>query len=286
MGIAIHELCLLRYANKKMAFKETVTIGRQTLHVSDRRIRKLVGTEPSHKNQRYCEALLTEFFGATKVDSIDNSDYENATYIHNMNEALPNSLSNKYDTIIDAGTLEHIYNAPQAFKNCSLLSKLGGQILHILPANNCCGHGFWQFSPELFFSLYSEANGYSETEVFVADQSNTKNWYQVKRPTNGKRVEVSSSTEVYVLVRTVLSRKDFSHINVQQSDYVYTWESTRNTERKSLVEATRQRLREIPIARKILKFLHHYYYHFYLRSKTGLDSKNPGLTEIDIESRI
>ena len=41
------------------------------------------------------------------------------------------------------------------------LTKIGGMIIHALPANNFCGHGFWQFSPELFYELYSPENGRS-----------------------------------------------------------------------------------------------------------------------------
>src|ERR1035441_3166291 len=95
----------------------------------------------------------------------------------------------------------------------------GGQILHVLPANNFCGHGFWQFSPELFFSMYSEVNGYRGTQVFIADLSNEYCWYEVRRPHNGERANVTSSTPLYNLVRTQKT-SFFSHENIQQSDYV------------------------------------------------------------------
>jgi len=65
--------------------------------------------------------------------------------------------------------MEHVFNASQGLKNVTRLCAPGGQIIHSLPANNFCNHGFWQFSPELFFSLYSDKNGYSETEIFLAD---------------------------------------------------------------------------------------------------------------------
>lgn len=144
-----------------------------------------------------------------------------------MNKPLPPQLiSNelKYDTIIDFGSLEHIYNAPQAFKNISTLLADGGQILHALPANNWCGHGFWQFSPELFFSLYSDVNGYANTKVFFADLSDNKHWYEVRKPENGIRSCMESCTEVYVLVITKKISTFFSHDTVQQSDFVLTWD--------------------------------------------------------------
>jgi hypothetical protein len=104
-----------------------------------------------------------------------------------------------------------------------MLLKPGGQILHILPANNYCGHGFWQFSPELFFSLYSEENGYKSVEIFIADLTDWKHWYVAAKPKQGRRVEVSSSNPLYILVRAELHSQSFSHRRVFQSDYSYAW---------------------------------------------------------------
>jgi hypothetical protein len=125
--------------------------------------------------------------------------------------------------VFDGGCLEHIFNAPQALKNFSLMCAPGGQIIHSLPANNECGHGFWQVSPELFFSLYSEANGYRDTRVFLANLRDRRAWYEVRKPEGGARAMVTSRTPLYVLVRTRKAAAGFSHENVQQSDYVHEW---------------------------------------------------------------
>lgn len=286
MGIDIHALHFLRNAKKKKPLGDTITIGRQTLYVINSIVKRIVGTKLSYNDQPYCEELLKEDFGAIRVDSIDYSAYENATYVHDMNKPLPADLRGKYDTVYDGGCLEHIYNAPQALENCSLLCRPGGQILHILPTNNFCGHGFWQFSPELFFSLYSESNGYKETEVFVADLSDTRKWYQVTAPSNGRRVTISSATEMYVLVRTVLGRTDFSHSGVLQSDYLYEWEGTahQKPQQSGPLYRIRRKLKEVPMAYEILFPL----YDLLLRPRleTGLNQRNPGLTMIDLKSYL
>jgi hypothetical protein len=123
--------------------------------------------------------------------------------------------------VIDFGSLEHIYNVSQAFANVSALCAIGGQILHALPANNQCGHGFWQFSPELFYSLYSEGNGYKGTHVFIANTVDETHWYEVKPPVNGGRVEVMSPTPLVALVRT--TKIGSLRQDVQQSDYAPAW---------------------------------------------------------------
>jgi hypothetical protein len=220
MGIDYHALRFLQHAFKQGPFGAVATIGRQGLHVPPWRVRRALGLANMVDFGDYCEPLLLQHFGAEQVDSYDYSDYEGATFTADMNQPL--TPTRQYDTVIDAGSTEHVYNAPQALRNVSELTKVGGQILHILPANGFCGHGFWQFSPQLFFSLYSEGNGYGQTEVFVADLADERAWYQVKRPHGERRADVVTSKALHVLVRTRLLRP-FSHASVQQSDYAHEW---------------------------------------------------------------
>lgn len=220
MGINVHGFNLLRYAAQKKRLGRVATIGRQAIHIPKEKVRKLLNLAQETDFGPYCEDLLKAHFGATVVDSFDNSDYEQATHIVDLNGPLV--IGKAYDTVMDFGSIEHIFNVPQALKNISAACNDGGQILHMLPANNFCGHGFWQFSPELFFSLYSEVNGYHETEVFLADVANEYGWYEVKRPHNGQRAETNSRTGLFVLVRTTRT-SSFSHESVQQSDYIHLW---------------------------------------------------------------
>jgi len=175
-----------------------------------------------YKHEHFVDNLLVEHLGATDVESFDNSNYEGANHIEDLSKPLSKEY-NRYDTVIDFGCLEHIYNIPQAFKNVSELCREGGQILHKLPANNLCGHGFWQFSPELFFSLYSEENGYSGTQVFLTDGAREDIWYEVTKPHDGQRIELNCLARLDVLCRTRKVAK-ISHDRVQQSDYVYVWD--------------------------------------------------------------
>jgi hypothetical protein len=159
-----HGLQLLRFAAKHAQFGRVATIGRQELGLDKKEVCNLTGVGAEYKHERYCDSLLLQHFGAICVDSWDYSDYEGASHIADMKKPLNERLS-AYDTIIDGGSLEHVYNAPQALLNVSELCCDGGQILHVLPGNNFCGHGCWQFSPELFFSLYCESNGYSDESL-------------------------------------------------------------------------------------------------------------------------
>jgi hypothetical protein len=221
MGIDSHSLQLLRYAHEKFGeLGDTITLGRLAVLMGPKAARKWTGTNGG----AWCEPLLMKKFGAKRVDSIDNSDYEGATIVADFNRPIPADLEGLYDTVLDFGCTEHVFDVAQSLRNVSALCRLGGQILHCVPSNGCCGHGFYQFSPELFWSWYSKSNGYADTEVFLADFCDTKYWYRVPRPADGKRINVRSFNEVYVLV--VTRRVGHTTQVAQQSDYTFRWAQT------------------------------------------------------------
>ncbi len=229
MGIDIHAVNFLRYVTKKRKLGRVATIGRQSLLVPRRELAKVLRVSWKDTNLGlYSEELLKKHFGATVVDSYDYSDYEGATHLVDLGR--PIVPEQQYDTIIDCGTTEHVFDVPQVLRNLSSLCAPGGQIIHVLPANNFCGHGFWQFSPELFFSLYSDALGYSGTEVFLADLQDKSKWFEVEQPKNGRRAEVRSRSPLYVMCMTTKLGEMFPD-NIQQSDYVHHWDRFANTPR-------------------------------------------------------
>ena len=74
-------------------------------------------------------------------------------------------------------------------------------MLHSLPANNLSGHGFYQFSPELFFNLYQPKNGFELRGVWFAMKSDQRHWWRVANPMQVKRrVKLRNSHEVYMMV--------------------------------------------------------------------------------------
>lgn len=223
MGIDVHGLNFLRLAHKRQGdFGKTATLGRQEVHIPRKKLARITGSGTLSDYTGYCEPLLEHEFGASLVESYDASSYENATYVRDLNSPFdPPAL---YDTVIDAGTLEHVFNISTALSNVAGMCRVGGQIIHILPGNNFSGHGFWQFSPELFFSLYSADNGFSDTEVYAAELRDEQHWFQAEAPKNGKRIVLTSRGPMYVLCRTVRQGVP-ADTRVQQSDYVELWDS-------------------------------------------------------------
>jgi hypothetical protein len=240
IGIDINGARFLVFAKTiGVDFTKMAMIGRQRLYVTQSEMRKLsvsCGLQLSEaKVAEICDGSgsYTErffnFVGAKTVHSIDYSDYENPTHTHDMNDPIPNDLSDAYTAVLDGGSLEHVFNFPVAIKNCMEMVKVGGHYLAITPANNFFGHGFYQFSPELYFTVFSAENGFEITKIIAFEECATPVWYVVKSPRSvAERVTLSNSLPVYLLVvaKKVACVPIFARAP-QQSDYVALWGESR-----------------------------------------------------------
>jgi SAM-dependent methyltransferase len=182
----------------------------------------------------YFEPLMQQWFGAQEADSVDASAYEGATFVHDMNLPWPGDAAQmphalhaphaaqraQYDAVLDFGCLEHVFDFPTAWRNCIDLCRVGGHVFHALPANNLSGHGFYQFSPELFFNLYQPGRGFELLAVFFAQKADPATWWRVASPMAVKRrVNLRNSHEVYLLVLARKLREVGPLPAPQQSDY-------------------------------------------------------------------
>lgn len=234
LGLNVSGLGLMALARASGAdFSRVITIGRQQLTIGmgeleaffrQRGRDDIAGRIAGEASDGYCESVLRSAFDAKTVHSLDASGYENASIVHDMN--TPIGAHEPYSVILDLGTLEHVFNVPIALDNVAALCAPGGTIMHMLPGNNCSGHGFYQFSPELFFQVYSEARGFAGTRVFAAPMGSQDTWYEVKAPhTLKSRVNISSRDELYLLVMTRKTGEPvpLTQAPVQQSDYMQLW---------------------------------------------------------------
>jgi hypothetical protein len=144
-----------------------------------------------------------------------------------MNNPIPDSVKSQFSAVIDAGTLEHVFNFPVALRNCMEMVQEGGHLLLVTPANNFMGHGFYQFSPELFFRVLSADNGYEMMRAVVCETSPDAPWYEVVDPAMaGRRVEMLSSAPMYLLIHARRVRNvPVFEVTPQQSDYSVLWQN-------------------------------------------------------------
>jgi SAM-dependent methyltransferase len=112
------------------------------------------------RNKSYIDDIsLFKSLGFDSVESIDFSDYEQSTYTHDFNQPAPEFLHGRFDAIYDGGTTEHIFDFPESLRNIYRLLKVGGIVMHASPSNNFVDHGFYSFSPTVFYDYY-RANGF------------------------------------------------------------------------------------------------------------------------------
>ncbi|MEO8772455.1 MAG: hypothetical protein ABI402_20315 [Ferruginibacter sp.] len=244
MGINKNNLRFLLLAKKNGTdFSQTAMIGRQTLNMPENHFLEVMKNESGIKitdnelkeiySHRYAEKLLT-LLGAQVINSFDYSDYEKATYTHDFNLPIADEFKNRYSVVIDGGSLEHIFNFPVAIGNCMEMVKLNGHFIGLTPANNNFGHGFYQFSPELFYRVLSPQNGYKVNSMYYYDNKFSNEWMSIEDPDKvGSRSILVNTSPVMI---TVLAQKievvKLFRATPQQSDYTVAWKEPKQMKSK------------------------------------------------------
>ncbi|MBK1636331.1 class I SAM-dependent methyltransferase [Rhodovulum adriaticum] len=215
-----------------------VMLGRQSLHVAIPRLRN----RADRLLDAYCPGLTLEalenanggyaepFFqrlGFDQVDSLDYSDFEGATLVHDLNTPLPKKLHRKYDLVFDGGTLEHVFDVKTALTNAYDLLAPGGSFIGISPGNNFFAHGFYQFSPDLVFSFWKRGMGCEVPECWVLpERPRDKPWQIFDPHETGHRVRVAGkmpAQRTYLAYVVHRPKRAKARSGVQQSDYTHRW---------------------------------------------------------------
>lgn len=211
------------------SFRKTAMLGRQNFFPGIAELQRLLDLRQPGlsaakflaSSQSYAEKWFA-FLGAEEIVAIDHSDYEGAAIVTDLNAPIDSSLKNRFSVIFDGGCLEHIFDFPQAIRSCMQMLEVGGHFLGVTPANNFCGHGFYQFSPELYFRVLTEENGFATPTILTRER---KTWYRVEDPDQfGGRVELQNNrpTYLFVMAKKIGDRELFRN-PPQQSDYARQW---------------------------------------------------------------
>src|ERR1041384_1061854 len=235
MGIDIETArFLLARRGEKSSFERCATLGRQHYYVSNRETRGLLrefGLPQDDFPHLFPKEYPTysepfwQMLGAKTLHTIDASDFEGATHVHDLNQPVPNSWKAAYDLVCDCGTLEHVFNFPAAIRNCMEIVKIGGHFFTQAPANNNFGHGFYQFSPELFYRVLSPKNGFKVEHCIAVEQSPRRRWFAVTDPEVARaRVTLINAAPVILFVWAKrVELKPLFQETPQQSDYAAAW---------------------------------------------------------------
>lgn len=217
-------------------FDHVATLGRLNLFIDYRSLDTVFREHGHQQSDRDIRAMRTasdgyaeEFLhriGARTVTSIDASGYERASLVHDMNLPINTDLKQKFSVVIDGGTLEHVFNFPTAIRNCMEMLKVGGHFFTHTMANNFMGHGFYQFSPELFYRVLSPENGFRvHRAVLYESRIGKPKWFEAADPQQiGERVELINGRQTYLLVHAErIADKPIFATPPQQADYAALW---------------------------------------------------------------
>jgi hypothetical protein len=120
----------------------------------------------------------------------------------------------------------NIFDLPTALRNATKMVRPNGRFISLTQANNFCGHGFYQFSPELFYRFLCPKNGFTTEYCILWEDIPGSPFYRIPDP-DVARTRINLTSE-FGLNMTVQAKRtgEMSEIFVpQQSDYVRMWET-------------------------------------------------------------
>ena len=171
MGIATPAArFLLRESRRRKFTGRVLSLGRQDIGFSLGTLRRIardtgvalaeVDEERSRKPDLAGMGYLSDecFFrslGFAESQAMDVSAYEGADHVFDLNAPeCPEQLRERFDVIVDGGTMEHVFHTPNFLRNVFHMLKPGGRVIHMVPSSNHTDHGFYMFSPTLLWDYY------------------------------------------------------------------------------------------------------------------------------------
>lgn len=191
MGIsrgAIH-LLAMNLADK-VKRDRVVTFGVQKIVADHDEIRHILnahGFPPSTMSSTSRQTALFQGLGFRRVDSIDYYPDEGPTITCDLNRPLPPELRAAFDLVYDGGTMEHCFDPAQLLRNAASLVAPEGRVIHHVPMNNWVDHGFYQFSPTLFFDFYGAA-GFTDLSLKIHLMKNGRESFVAYNPDDNRAV--------------------------------------------------------------------------------------------------
>ena len=256
MGITNNNFKFLVENLNLLKKKKIITIGRQqkyfdiTKFFKNKFLKKKFYLDNFHEDN-YVDNILKKISNNT-VTSIDFSDNRGKTNIKfNLNKVIPKKYHNKYDVIIDGGSLEHILDLKNCIQNYKNLIRKNGHLFIFTTANNYFGHGFYQFSLEFFNNIFSKDNGFKVLDILLCEHnfpgpelSKKNTWYRPIFDKKNKYKRFSIVNDKPLMVYALIKKVDQSKIAFDfiQSDYLER--KTKKNKVKSLKNLILEKLKK------------------------------------------
>lgn len=173
-----------------------------------------------------------ERIGYPAMKSMDASTYEGCDIVQDLNDPVVDDLRGKFDLVIDGGTIEHVFNTPQALDNVFHMLKDDGIFISINGMTGWAGHGFYQFSPELVWRYWQDTRRCkveicaavcidpSQDTIDVADTGKGGARFRSKG--------LMGRWYLFYIIRKLPTANDVKQVTkTQQGDYAVTWDKSK-----------------------------------------------------------
>jgi len=147
--------------------------------------------------------IFYAMLGLSRYCSMDIYD-KRADYRQDLNSPVEGLGS--FSVITNFGTAEHCFNIAAVFQNIHNLLKVGGTVLHVLPAFGDINHGFYNVHP-VFYQKLAGANGYELVDFRYVDNLYIRHFELCGQPQAGFDFEALPVTQTDMQDMATLQRK-------------------------------------------------------------------------------
>ncbi len=137
--------------------------------------------------------------GLSRIETLDLFD-DRATIRHDLNTAVPAEWHERYKTVFDIGSIEHVMDARQCLENCLRMIAVGGCYGLVTPIHGYYGHGLRAFHHSYFEEtltangfevVYRKFSAYDGQEVAdPRDAQNTLIWLVARKARRLEKFEI------------------------------------------------------------------------------------------------
>jgi hypothetical protein len=246
MGILkkhIDLLCKNKIKNERLFDGSSLVIGQQSVYAEENEVLDIINKNNINyselkidfnkkdkltqiknfkkENKNYINSkYLFSLLGSTKIKHLDFSSHENAEIIFNLNNPIKKKLQNKFNNIIDMGSIEHIADPFTVLTNYLKMLKNNGYLIISTQTSNMVDHGFFSFSPCFFFDFFN-ANNTKIINCYLRAfnpyfQEHPGDFYTYKKVGLETPLNTEKAIEIFIIAQ---KKKNFKFIKPIQGRY-------------------------------------------------------------------